>query len=101
MFDKNFRDRLDYYCEINEIDEEDRPLILDNSAYDNSIIGISNDNRLVYDYDKMLVEYSKDNKCTIEEAMEWIDYNTIRAINYNSNEHKPIIIYNRQFIEEI
>ena len=70
MFDKNFRDRLDYYCEINEIDEEDRPLILDNSAYDNSIIGISNDNRLVYDYDKMLVEYSKDNKCTIEEAME-------------------------------
>ena len=101
MVDKNFRDRLDYYCEINEINNEDKPLILDNSAYDNSIIGISNDNRLVYDYGKMLVEYSQDNQCTIEEAMEWIEYNTIRAIAYNSDEHKPIIIYNRQVIEEI
>lgn len=101
MLNKNFRDRLDYYCEINEIDDEDRPLILDNSAYDNSIIGISNDNRLVYDYDKMVEEYSTDNECSIEEAIEWIDYNTIRALSYNSDEHKPIIIYNRQVIEEI
>ena len=100
MVDKNFRDRLDYYCEINEINSEDKPLILDNSAYDNSIIGISLDNRLIYDYNKMVKEYSKDNNCSIDEAIEWIDYNTIRALSYISNDKKPIIFYSRNTIEE-
>lgn len=29
-------------------------IILDNSAFDNSIIGVTLDGRLIYDYDKMI-----------------------------------------------
>lgn len=32
---------------------------------------------------------------TGEEAMEWVDYNTIRAIPYMGDKH-PIIMYNAE-----
>lgn len=55
-------------------------IILDNSAFDNSIIGVTLDGRLIYDYDKMIEELIEDDGMTFDEAMDWIDYNTIRAL---------------------
>lgn len=66
-------------------------IILDNSAFDNSIIGVTLDGRLIYDYDKMIEELIDDDGMSFDEAMEWIDYNTIRALPY-AGSGAPIII---------
>ena len=45
-------------------------IILDNSAFDNSIIGVTLDGRLIYDYDKMIEELIEDDGMSFDEAME-------------------------------
>lgn len=65
---------------------------LTNYSYDDALIGISEDNRAVYDYDKMVQWLVKEEGFTEEEAIEWIDYNTIRALPY-MGEKAPIIMY--------
>lgn len=90
MIDLKLRKQIRLFTEVNELEEEDMPLILDNPNFDNSIIGISNDNRLIYSYQDMINEFANDNECSEEEAQEFIDYNTIRAIPYFPK--APIII---------
>ena len=65
---------------------------LTNYSYDDALIGISEDNRAVYDYDKMVEWLMKKEDFTAEEAMEWIGYNTIRALPY-AGDKAPIIMY--------
>lgn len=59
-------------------------------SYLNAIIGISHDDRLIYDYDKMIDCLIEEDGMSYEEAMEFIDYNTIRALPYYPN--GPIIL---------
>ena len=59
--------------------------IFENPTYDSAIIGMSNEGRVIYDYEKM-AEYLMDtDDMTYEEAIEFIEYNTIRAIPYFPN----------------
>lgn len=67
-------------------------ILFDNMSYDGSIIGVTTDGRVVYDYDKMVEELMEDENCSYEEAADWIDYNTIRALPY-AGENGPIIMY--------
>ena len=67
-------------------------IVFDNFAYDNAIIGITTDDRVVYDYNKMLEDLVVNEEFTLEEAAEWVDYNTIRALPY-AGENGPIIMY--------
>jgi hypothetical protein len=67
-------------------------LVFDNLAYDNAIIGISSDGRVVYDYEKMIDGLIVNEEFTYEDAAEWIDYNTIRSIPYYGN-MAPIVMY--------
>lgn len=69
----------------------DGTLILDNASYDNSIVGITFDNRLIYSFDKMIDEYMQENNCEEIDAVEWIEYNTIRALPYFGDK-APIIM---------
>ena len=89
MKDIKFRKALDDYIADMQFDEE--TLILDNHAYDKSIIGITNDGVLIYDYNKMIKEFMKDEDCDTLEAIDWIEYNTMRALPY-MGERKPIIV---------
>ena len=74
------------------IDElEEGAIILEGEEFDGGIIGVSIDGRLVYDYDLMVESLSEANGMTQEEATEYIDYNTIRALPY-MGELAPIII---------
>lgn len=67
-------------------------LILENYSYDDALIGVTEDNRAVYDFDKM-VKWLEDNAgMTTEEAVEWIEYNTIRALPY-AGSGSPIIMF--------
>ena len=56
------------------------------------MIGVTHDNRAVYDYEKMVEWLISTEGFTEEEAIEWIDYNTLRAIGY-FGEDTPIIMY--------
>lgn len=67
-------------------------IYLTNYSYDDALIGISDDNRAIYDYDKMVEWLVKEESWTTLEAIEWIDYNTIRALPY-MGEKCPIIMH--------
>lgn len=65
----------------------DDVVIFENPSYDEAFVGMSEDNRAIYDFDKMV-------ECLdmpAEEAIEFIEYNTIRALPYFTG--APIILY--------
>lgn len=66
-------------------------MLLENESYDSALIGVTDDDRAVYSYDKMVEWYMNKNGCSAEEAMEWIDFNTLRAIPY-AGAMAPIVI---------
>lgn len=70
-------------------------IVFDNHAYDNSIIGVSFQGRAIYDFDKMVKELMNDEGWTEEEAIEWIEYNTIRALPYGG-EKTPMVVYTEE-----
>lgn len=67
-------------------------IVLDNQSYDNSIIGLTFDGRAIYDYDLMVQELI-DEGYSAEEAIDWIDYNTIRGLTY-IGEKSPLVVTN-------
>lgn len=89
MKDVKFREALDAMIEDQGIEED--VLLLDDHAYDKSIIGITEDGRILYDFEKMIQEFAEDEGCDETEAIEWLEYNTIRALPY-MGERAPIII---------
>lgn len=70
----------------------DEPVVVfDNLDYDSALIGITEDNRAVYDYD-LMIKYLMDTQGWDEtESIEWIEYNTLRALPYVQG--SPIIMY--------
>jgi hypothetical protein len=66
-------------------------VIFENPSYDDALIGVSDDNRAIYDYDKMIAWLCKNDGMELDEAVEFIEFNTIRAIPYY--EGAPIIMY--------
>jgi hypothetical protein len=69
-------------------------VIFDNPSFDNALIGVSEDNRAVYDYDKMVIWLAITWAISREEAVEFIEYNTIRALPYYENH--PIVMHRLQ-----
>ena len=63
-----------------------------NYSYDDALIGVSSDNRAIYDFDLMVEWLMKNEGFSETEAVEWIDYNTIRALSYMGSD-APIIMY--------
>lgn len=97
------RRSIDAFCDENGFEDT---LILDGESYDEAIIGVSHDGRLIYDYNKMVAclakryakQYAKDGDDHSDDdpetdAVEWIDYNTKRALLYMESQGKaPIIL---------
>lgn len=67
-------------------------IVLDNQSYDNSIIGLTFDGRAIYDYDLMVQELISEGY-SAEDAIDWIDYNTIRGLTY-IGEKAPLVVTN-------
>lgn len=67
-------------------------LLLGDYSYDDALIGVTEDNRAVYDFDKMVEWLVANSEMNEEEAIEWISYNTIRSLEYAGSE-APIIMY--------
>lgn len=85
---------------LNEMGYNDT-VVFENPSYLKAIIGISDDGALCYSYEKMVQCLMEEDKMEEEDAMEFIDYNTIRALPYASSMGvRPIVVYNDFFQEE-
>lgn len=67
-------------------------IVLENPAYDEAIEGISEDGRVIYNYEQMVFCLVDDEGMTEEEAADFISYNTVRALPYMGPK-APIILY--------
>ena len=67
-------------------------VILTNYSYDSALIGVTEDGRAVYDYERMIRWLIATEGWTGEEAEEWIHYNTLRALPYMGDK-APRIMY--------
>ena len=95
-----FKDVKELKEALSEMGYEDT-VVFENPSYLKAIIGISDDGALCYLYDKMVQCLMEEDKMEQEEAMEFIDYNTIRALPYASSMGvRPIVIYNHFFQEK-
>ena len=65
-------------------------------SYKNSIIGISYDNRVIYDYDLMIEDLMKEEDLSYEDALDFLEYNTLRSLPYMGND-APIILDTKQW----
>lgn len=67
-------------------------VIFTDYSYDDALIGVTVDGRAVYDYERMVIWLTEIEGFTWEEAVEWVDYNTVRALPYGGP-LGPIIMY--------
>lgn len=65
--------------------------VFDNPSYDSAIIGVSDDGRVVYDYEMMIQCLMNDEGMSEIDAADFISYNSIRAAAYIPN--GPIVMY--------
>jgi len=61
-------------------------------SYDTALIGVTHDDRAVYDFDLMIEWLMTEHDFGYEDAIEWIEFNTLRALPYMGSD-APIIIY--------
>lgn len=74
-------------------DEEANDIIvLEGDEFADGCIGISEDNRLIYSYEKLVESLSKQEGVSETDAIEWLEYNTIRSLPYMSSYGNPPII---------
>lgn len=73
----------------------DDAVVFDNPSYETAIVGYDvHSNRIIYDYELMIDYLVENEQMNEDEAVELIDYNTIRSLDYIENH--PIIL-NRIF----
>ena len=70
----------------------DDVIIFENYSYDDALVGVTEDGRAVYDYDKMVDWLVQETGWDLEQATEWIEYNTIGALPY-AGPQGPLIMY--------
>ena len=78
---KSVRDMLD-----------DDAVVFDNPSFDNSIVGVTTNGQAVYCYEKMIQELMHDDDISEQDAIDWIEFNTLRIIPY-IGEMAPIVIF--------
>ena len=67
-------------------------IIFENPDYDDAIIGVSSDDQVIYSYDRMIACLMDEDDMTYDEAVDFIDYNTLRALPY-IGDGAPIVMY--------
>lgn len=69
----------------------DGAIVFVNPDFDDAIIGTTVDGRVVYSFSRMVECLVNEDGMTTDEAEEFIDYNTLRAIPY-MGEKAPIVV---------
>lgn len=66
-------------------------LVFEDPAYDAAFIGTTSDGRAVYDFRKMVQCLEEEDHMTEDEAIEFIEFNTIRSLPYYPM--SPVVFY--------
>lgn len=72
----------------------DAAVIFSMPDYDEAIVGITDEGQVIYDYNKMVHCLRAFHDMTEEEAIDFIGYNTIRALDYQDPATRPILRIN-------
>ena len=76
---------------LNELGLEES-IVFENPDYDSAIIGYDdNTDRVVYGFEAMAVELAEQDGIDYDESIEFIEYNTLRAIPY-AGSNPPIVL---------
>ena len=67
-----------------------------NPDFMDAILGISQDGSVVYSFNKMVESLMDSDEMTYNEAIEFIEYNTMRTIPYMGT-LRPVIVYDIEF----
>lgn len=73
-----------------EAQGHENTIFFENPSFVKAITGITDSEQLIYDYELMIASAMEEENWSEEEAIEWIDYNTIRSIPY-MGQHHPIV----------
>lgn len=73
-------------------------IIFKDYDYETAFVGVTHDGRAVYDFE-LMVEYLQKKGFDVDEAEEWISYNTLRALPY-MNGRSPVV-FERLSVEEV
>lgn len=68
----------------------DEAVVFESPSFDDAIVGITVDGRVVYDYERMVACLMKNDGISEEDAVDFISYNTLRALSYVAN--SPIVV---------
>lgn len=66
-----------------------------NPDYTDALVGVTTDNRAVYEYGLIVRYLIETEDMSEEDAVEWIEYNTLRALPYFGDDH-PVVYKNTQ-----
>lgn len=66
-------------------------LIFSNPSYASAFVGVSESNRAIYDYNEMIEFLCENDKINELDAIDFIEFNTLRALPYYEN--SPIVIH--------
>ena len=67
-------------------------IVFENPDYASAFIGVSTDGRAVYNFDLMIGALMDEDGMEYDEAIEFIEYNTVRALPY-IGEMAPTVVY--------
>ena len=88
---KNITEVRKALAEVYDEDYVDGLTLFDAPTYANAIVAVTCDDRVVYDFDKMVAELVNEDGMDVAEAAEFIEYNVIRALPYMPK--APVIIH--------
>ena len=77
-------------CEFLEAQGHEETVFFEHPSVVKAITGITDSEQLIYDYNLMIEAAMEEEGWTCEEAIEWIEYNTLRSIPYMGSYH-PIV----------
>lgn len=81
-------DKIEQLCDMGY----EESTIFENPEYNDAIIGVDYDGRVVYDY-TIMVDILVQRECmSEEEAVDFLDYNTLRSLPY-APDPKPIVMF--------
>ncbi len=66
-------------------------VVFENPDYASAVIGVDTNGRVIYDYDLMVESLIEEDGMDYDEAVEFIDYNTIGSLPY-AGENGPIVL---------
>jgi len=81
----------DVYDLLREIVGDDAKVFVEPS-YESAIVGTTDDDRVVYDYDLMLEYLVKEKGMDLMEAADTISYDTIKSLSFSGSK-APVILF--------